>query len=1661
MAAQDDPFDGNSPPAETYYEFVGQNDLIDEYGFPISGSPAQVDSNNPNSDEAYQRRETERERAREELYGRLNERQAEAVNAPKESMLVLAGAGSGKTSVLTARIANLVSNGVAPSRSILAVTFTNKAAQEMRQRLGKLLDKRSVQDLWMGTFHSLCNKLLRENYEAAGLPKAFAILDVDSQEALCRGILKDFGLTKSAVKEAAKARAANAQADLLAVADPLAAAGGLAADDIEDDGEANEFVTPGQCAKYISARKEALEEPKPPTAVNTRSTDVDQMEAVYAEYQRRCRQSGLLDFQDLLTRGVELLEKSKDVRDKYQNRFTAILVDEFQDTNNLQYRWLELMKGPRAHMMTVGDDSQCVAEGTAILMADGSSQPVESIAEGALVLANHGAGNFKPSKVTRAIRRRARTGEGAIRIRTSSGHELLTTADHTHLAGFLPAYCGALFVCYVMQKEGVGFRVGVTRMGQHSATARNFSHGLSYRCSQEGADRAWVIGSFQSEQEAREHEVLTSLKYGLPTLPFLARSNKRDTMATLVGDQGALDRIFAKSDSTSGAARLMADIGMSLDHPQHVPQQSRFSRRKNITVTLCAWHRPSGRALHTLAFGFSGEPLKVALENAGFQVRLAKVNSASYRVEVGASNYEKIETTLASLLRVVPDAYVKRSMRLLSTDANGVITKSSLDLMPAFNLVPGMSLCDAEGKVQIIESVERLSATGFFYDLDVAEVHNFVANGIVTHNCIYGFRGANPENMTRFVKEMTVSKEHPDGWTIKLEQNYRSLPHILEAANAIIDRNPNQLKKTLFTSQRDRGEKIDLVSFGNGMFEASAVADSIHRMVKDHKVLPSEIAVLYRTNMQSRLLEQEMNKRGLPVTVYGGYRFYDRQEIKNVLAYLDLICDMTRDLSFARVVNFPPRGIGERTVEQLRQDAQAKRISMMEMIGERSERVGSIGTAAEQKKQRQLEGFTNIIIDLAESAVDQPLSQLIETIMQRAGIEKHFIDEAGGSKSSQEEADERMANIGELISAAKQFEIDNPELKSAAEQLPEYLAYVALMTSTSEADMEKKSTVSLMTVHSSKGLEFDHVYLVGLEEATFPHSRAIKEDEESGNGKSIDDALRDMGATHDDDGNSLVFDEDEEEAPREDGEGMQEERRLMYVAVTRARKTLTATYAKERLLNGEVKACEPSRFISEIPGHRLNFIDDAKSRAGAGKKPYLRDVGNREYGGDAFDQGRKEYQPDSKSAKSAAKAPLRTQSSFAESDLSTDSALDGVGRIRVVSKRRGGTAAADDEVVIDVDRSHPELGNRHFLNNIEDDDERADVIAAYNKDYQADLAKSGPMFQATMDVAKRVARGEKIALRCWCAPRACHADLIAAQVIDYVRAMGSEKAASSAVAPAAALPAAVQAPAPAVAGELKPWQRRGANALRAAAQPPAVQRPALSVVPSAVSDGPGRVLAIIGTAGRDKDRPMTADLWGRMVADAKKRVRADDTVVSGGAAWADHLAVRLFLDGDVKDLVLHLPAPLKNGKFQGPDKSAASAANWYHDLFQKATGVDARAEIAAAASKGATITEQPEAHDYKAMFARNAIVAKQSNAVLAYTFGGGDEPADGGTKNTWDQIKGDRIHVPLLALGPLTSSPLPARQQAQPAGAAPARQAPPAAAMARLDLLGKRRGSRP
>lgn len=699
------------------------------------------------------------------VISRFNDRQREAATMPLESCLVLAGAGSGKTAVLTARIGWVTQKFGVPAERVLAVTFTNKAAAEMRQRLRTLVGDDAVGRMWIGTFHSLCNKILRIEHEAAGLPKEFAILDVDGQERLVKTVAND----------------------VRGVGD--------------DAAEGKEDQTKVKPSVYVKGINEAKEEGLGPWDVDVIGKGLpEDFGEVFAAYSGECRRQGLLDFCDLQTKVLEMFRKNPDVELRYRERFQAVLVDEFQDTNDTQYEWLQRM-GRTAAVMAVGDDDQS----------------------------------------------------------------------------------------------------------------------------------------------------------------------------------------------------------------------------------------------------------------------------------------------------------------------------------------------------------------------------------------IYAFRGAKPQNMQRFLQEFAKGRR------VALEQNYRSLPFVLNAANAVIKNNNGRLGKNLFTDKPSRGEKINLISCENEFAEARFVALQAKKII-DAGGKPSDVAVLYRTNTQSRMIESEMLKAGIPVTIYGGFRFYDRAEVKNLLAYLDLVCNVGRDISLARIINVPPRGIGERTVESLRLQAKESGVSMLEQIATNAD-----GAVKKDKRMLAMEGFLDLVVALAESAQTCSLDTLIGKVIEDSGL-ADFYSAAGLKKNAPkeeiEEAELRYENLIAVKDNAAQFELDFLAAREKAGDKPphggwkaihvltDYLAEIALLTSTSEADMNKKNTASLMTVHASKGLEFHTVFLVGLEDGTFPHKRS----------------LPDEGVDESSEAGSEYFAQKFAE--------LEEERRLMYVAITRAKTRLIMSYGRKKKTPAGWESRSPSRFIKEIPQDLLQHAVMTDSRPG-------------------------------------------------------------------------------------------------------------------------------------------------------------------------------------------------------------------------------------------------------------------------------------------------------------------------------------------------------------------------------------------------------------------------------------------------------------------------------
>ena len=637
-----------------------------------------------------------------ELLDGLNDKQREAVAAPLGNYLVLAGAGSGKTRVLTYRITWLVAVENISEGSILAVTFTNKAAAEMRSRIENTLAKYSSQRLfgmWVGTFHSIAHRLLRAHHLDAGLPQDFQILDSEDQLRLVKRLMKSH--------------------------------------------QYDEKIYPyKQACWYINNKKE--EGLRPHQIDDNNDREEREWIKIYKIYQDACDRAGLVDFAELLLRAYELFLKKPLILQRYQQRFQHILVDEFQDTNNIQYAWIKLLAGEHGKVMIVGDDDQS----------------------------------------------------------------------------------------------------------------------------------------------------------------------------------------------------------------------------------------------------------------------------------------------------------------------------------------------------------------------------------------IYGWRGAKIKNIHRFLQDFSQAQ------TIRLEQNYRSTGNILQSANQLIANNANRLGKNLWTAG-EQGEPIDVYAAFNELDEALFVASQINRWLEDGGKL-DDCAILYRSNSQSRVLEEALIRANIPYRIYGGMRFFERQEIKDALAYLRLIANRQDDAAFERVVNTPARSIGDRTLDILRNLARERQLTLWQAT-----HIAIQENMLASRSATALLRFIELVNSLHRDTEEMPLFEQTDFVIKHSGLYTMYQQEKG------EKGEVRIENLEELVSATKEF--IKPDEAEEMTDLTAFLTHASLEAGEEQASPHQ-SYVEMMTLHSSKGLEFPRVFIVGMEEEIFPSSRSMM-----------------------------------------DMERLEEERRLAYVGITRAKQKLTLCYAESRRLYAKEERHFPSRFLNELP----------------------------------------------------------------------------------------------------------------------------------------------------------------------------------------------------------------------------------------------------------------------------------------------------------------------------------------------------------------------------------------------------------------------------------------------------------------------------------------------
>jgi DNA helicase-2/ATP-dependent DNA helicase PcrA len=435
-----------------------------------------------------------------------------------------------------------------------------------------------------------------------------------------------------------------------------------------------------------------------------------------------------------------------------------------------------------------------------------------------------------------------------------------------------------------------------------------------------------------------------------------------------------------------------------------------------------------------------------------------------------------------------------------------------------------MTLIDANGDPDPIESLERVTVGATVHDLDVTPAHNFVANGLVTHNSIYSFRSADVRNILEFEHDFEGAE------VVKLEQNYRSTGTILDAANAVIANNTEQKQKNLWTDA-GRGEPVVVAELDDEHAEARYVAGEIERLVSDEDFGRDDIAVFYRMNAQSRVLEDTLVRYEVPYQVIGGTKFYERAEVKDAIAYLSLLANPADAISFTRVINSPRRGIGQTSESRILSHVNTTGEDVWDVMS-RPESVPGLGAAAVKAVSR----FAAVMAGLRERAEGDSVAELLESVLHDTG----YFDSLEAERTL--EAEGRMENLQELVGVAGEFDINRKVEGEEREDTPleEFLAQIRLFTE-QDGIRDSESLITLMSLHNAKGLEYDAAFIIGCEEGVFPHARSVEE------------------------GN------------------LEEERRLAYVGVTRAKQRLYMTCARRRSLHGSSGWNLPSRFLREVP----------------------------------------------------------------------------------------------------------------------------------------------------------------------------------------------------------------------------------------------------------------------------------------------------------------------------------------------------------------------------------------------------------------------------------------------------------------------------------------------
>ncbi|MCZ7587333.1 MAG: ATP-dependent helicase [Gaiella sp.] len=629
-----------------------------------------------------------------------------------------------------------------------------------------------------------------------------------------------------------------------------------------------------------------------------------------------------------------------------------------------------------------------------------------------------------------------------------------------------------------------------------AARHRNvFAVGDPDQCLVEGTLVTMADGSTRPIEELRAGDaVLSCLGAGRFGAARVARTHRSRSSRGLAITLGSGRRLVSTPEHThfagfpDGHAPESNTPGRAVDHLAAVC----YEPSTTATVTLCGGSTTGGAPTHRIA-------VTNRQSDGGFVER--------------ASTHRSFGDVVERLARIDGARSAPRvSLELSLAPSTGL---ASLPFRAAATVRAGMVMLGGDGGLEVVRDVDRVPLDVPVYDLDVERTHNFVANGIVTHNSIYAFRGADIRNILDFEQDFGGAD------TVALEQNYRSTNAILEAANGVIDNNRDRKPKRLW-SELGEGDPVEVVEVEDEHAEARFVAAEIARAVESG-ASAAEIAVFYRTNAQSRVLEDVLVRQGIAYQVIGGPRFYERAEIKDAVAYLSLLDNPSDAVALMRIANRPRRGIGDTTIQRLVAHAEALGIPLWEATADPE--AAGVATAS----ARAVRGFRTIVESLMSAAQELEVDELVERVLERSGTIEAYEAERTI------EARGRLENLSELVGSAQEYRarVEEPTLAGFLEEVQ--------LQSDQDTLAEDEAQVTLMTIHNAKGLEYRVVFLIGMEEGIFPHSRSIEAGE------------------------------------------VEEERRLAYVGMTRAMERLTLTHATARSLYGRREYNLPSRFLDELP----------------------------------------------------------------------------------------------------------------------------------------------------------------------------------------------------------------------------------------------------------------------------------------------------------------------------------------------------------------------------------------------------------------------------------------------------------------------------------------------